>query len=155
MRKFRANVPTDSSEHQADFKQRLYGSDTRLMRWFGEFRSGFSQDDDGRRTGRVFIESSLNCNIGRVLDLSHGGLRVMARRSPSADLVNVRLWDDAGGFETEARVAWRIRRGFLRHELGLALPPLDDVSLAFLMRVASRHRWKQTITDFDAKRDAA
>jgi len=111
--------------------------------------------DDIRRTGRVRIEASLQCSVGRVLDLSNGGVRVLARRAPSTRLLPIRLWDDSAGLVTEARVIWHIRRGFFRHELGLELPPLDDAGRAFLTRIAARHRWTQTLNDFDIRNDAA
>jgi hypothetical protein len=92
-----------------------------------------------RVTGRVVIESTLTCNIGRVLDLSAGGLSVMSRK-PLAGVVLLEIGDSDGGIRCEAKVVRSRRLGFFRHEIGLQLPPLSDGDRATLTRLSSAHR---------------
>jgi len=92
-----------------------------------------------RATDRVMIESTLGCNLGRVLDLSAGGLSVMSRK-PLEGVVLLRLCDSDGGFQCEAKVIRSRRLGFFRHEIGLELPPLSDGDRAILTRLCSDHR---------------
>ncbi|MFO0826662.1 MAG: PilZ domain-containing protein [Phycisphaerales bacterium] len=126
------------------------------MRGFEDVERWGRHPADERRFGRLHMESTLSCTLGRVLDLSLGGLRVMCRRAPKTNVLDVRLWDSQDGIQTEVRVVWHVRRGFFRHELGLQFPPLDDRSRAFLLRVGERHRFRQSIRDFDlGTRDVA
>jgi hypothetical protein len=125
------------------------------MRSFDELRFLLPARSDARRSGRVPMEGSLQCSLGRLLDLSLGGARIKVRRVPRSERVILRLWDEHGGIETEARVAWCKRLGFFRHEIGVRFPPLDDVGRTFLQRMASDHRFRQTINECDPARDAA
>lgn len=97
----------------------------------------------------------MRCSLGKVLDLSLGGARILARRRVKGAIAIVRLSDEQGGFETEARVAWQKRLGFLRHEIGLRFPPLDDAARTVLQRLASDHRFKECMRDPDERRKAA
>jgi hypothetical protein len=92
-----------------------------------------------RVTRRVVIESTLACNLGRVLDLSAGGLSVIARK-PLEGIVLLQLGDEDGGIRCEVKVIRSRRLGFFRHEIGLQLPPLSDGDRATLTRLCSAHR---------------
>lgn len=97
-------------------------------------------DQTNRRvTGRVKVENSLECNLGRVVDLSAGGLCVVSRK-PLDGVVVVTLSDSEGGLTCEAKVVRSLRLGFFRHEVGLQLPPMDDRDRATLTRLAAFHR---------------
>lgn len=121
-----------------------------MTKW-GAFFSSLFPGGDSRRTGRFPVETSLLCNLGTVKDCSGSGLRIQSHRRVRGPVVMVRLWDDRGGFECEARVVWSARRGFLRFEAGLLLPPLDDRDRAQLTRLAMAHRDHR----MQAPRDAA
>lgn len=54
--------------------------------------------------------------------------------------LDIRLWDERGGFRCEVVVIWRRRDGCFRHECGLLLPPLEGEDLAEFLRLVERHR---------------
>lgn len=89
------------------------------------------------------------CNLGRVVDLSAGGVRI-ERARPLADRVQLRLGDDLGGIECEAKVARCRKLGFFRWEVGLQLPPLDDRDRATLTRLCTAYRDRRTMVAPDA-----
>lgn len=70
-----------------------------------------------RKFGR-FRKHGLECDLGQVLDLAAGGVRIMSRRRLKRR-VRVRLWNDLGEIAAEADVCWTKRHGFRRHEVGL------------------------------------
>jgi hypothetical protein len=104
---------------------------------------------DRRRTGRVRLEPSLTCNLGRVLDLSAGGLSVMTRRALEGVVV-LELSDEQGGLRCEAKIVRCRRLGFFRHEVGVQLPPLDDQARATLNRFCMTHRDENAVRVRDA-----
>lgn len=95
------------------------------------------------------VESTLQCNLGRVVDLSGNGLCVLSRRPLSGHVV-LQLKDDECGFVCEAKVVRSQRLGFLRHEIGLQLPPLDDQHKTMLTRFCAAHRDRFTMHDREA-----
>lgn len=88
----------------------------RLQFWKRQARSG-----DGspmpRRTGRL-SQHTLSCNLGRVLDISAGGMRVLARRVPRG-FVDVNLVGHPLPGPLKAVRQWSRRVGWFRHEIGL------------------------------------
>ena len=104
---------------------------------------------DRRHSGRVMMESSLQCSLGRVVDLSAGGLCVLSRRALSG-VTLIELRDDDGGFVCEARVVRSRRLGFFRHEVGLQLPPLDDQHRAMMTRFCANHRDRLSVHEREA-----
>ena len=72
---------------------------------------------DRRRCGR-FRGTRLGCNIGRVVDLSGGGLRVR-RATRLSSQMDVKLWTPKRQITVLAKVAWVRRIGFRKYEIGL------------------------------------
>jgi len=82
---------------------------------------------DDRRIHRRFAQSSLECSLGPVLDLSASGMRVIAKK-PWAGEIKVRI--SATGFDVTvgATVMWSRRLGFRAYEMGLTFTDLDAVA---------------------------
>ena len=72
---------------------------------------------DRRRFGR-FDAGRLGCDLGRVMDLSGGGMRIRCPRRLSG-LVDVQLWTVKRRGPVHAKIAWARRIGFRKYELGL------------------------------------
>ncbi len=70
-----------------------------------------------RRAVRVNVRQ-LKCNLGRVLDLSSGGVRLLSRRKLRG-WHEITLFDRDGGVRIEAEVRWSKRHGLWKHEIGL------------------------------------
>ena len=78
---------------------------------------------DRRRFGR-FRGTRLGCNIGRVVDLSGGGLRVR-RATRISSQMDVKLWTPKRQITVLAKVAWVRRIGFRKYEIGLEFGDLS------------------------------
>ncbi len=77
--------------------------------------------DDRRKFGRLWSEGALRCNLGRVLDLSRGGVRVLSsRRLKGERVAELSTIDD--GLKVPAKVIWCERVGFGQHITGLEFP---------------------------------
>jgi PilZ domain len=124
---------------------------TRFLRFHGaDAGSNADQSSSNRRlAGRVLVDNELRCNLGRVIDLSGGGLRVLSRW-PREGLVRIELRDDDGGFACEAKVTRSCRLGFFRHEIGIQLSPLDDQQRATMTRFCSMHRERLSMLNRNA-----
>ena len=72
---------------------------------------------DRRRFGRFGAER-LGCDLGRVMDLSGGGMRVRCSRRLSGG-VDVKLWTVKRQATVQAKIVWARRIGFRKYELGL------------------------------------
>lgn len=68
-------------------------------------------------------------------------------RKPLMGVVVLRLHDEDGGIECEAKVIRSRRLGFFRHEVGLQLPPLDERDHATLNRFCTNHRDRLDFSD--------
>ena len=88
-----------------------------IVRQFRQ-RATLLRSPDRRHHGRVKAGETLSSNIGRVLDFSAGGIRVLARRKLKS-VVDVALWNIHRGLTVQARVIWTKRLGLRRHESGL------------------------------------
>ncbi len=78
---------------------------------------------DRRRFGR-FKGTRLGCNIGRVIDLSGGGLRIRCTTRLSSRM-DVKLWTATRQITVPAKVAWARRIGFRKYEIGLEFGDLS------------------------------
>ena len=72
---------------------------------------------DRRRFGRS-KGTRLGCSIGRVIDLSGGGLRIR-RSTRLSSQMDVKLWTAKRQITVPAKVAWVRRIGFRKYEVGL------------------------------------
>lgn len=99
---------------------------------------------DGRRVpGRVPLDT-LYCELGPVIDLSTGGMRVLSTK-PCKSEVRVHLHGDDVDVKLRARVAWTRRHGFRRHEIGLTFINVDDDLSKILHRMATDHRARHAV----------
>jgi hypothetical protein len=96
---------------------------------------------EGRRAPGRLTQEQLACSLGPVLDLSTGGMRVLATRPPPAeDALIVRLLGGTVCLDLPCRVAWSRRLGFRRHEVGLSFTDLDGEVVRLLSRISLDHR---------------
>ena len=77
----------------------------------------------------------LKCNLGRVLDLSSGGVRLLSRRKLRGWHV-LTLFDRDGDVHIDVEVRWSRRLGLFKHEIGLQflkVPPDITAKLTTLI----------------------
>ena len=106
--------------------------------------SRFVGPRDGRRIPGRVAQELLVSDLGPVLDLSPGGMRVLATRPPVGKLaVRIRAGDVS--LTLRSSVAWSRRLGFRRHEIGLAFIDVDENAAGILATIAADHRARQVI----------
>ena len=71
-----------------------------------------------RKSGRLKSEGTLGCNLGTVLDLSRGGMRILSSRRLKGERM-AKLSTDDQGLQVPSKVIWCQRVGFGRHICGL------------------------------------
>lgn len=97
-----------------------------------------THDENGRRHGRVLIES-VQCSLGDVIDLSRSGMRVITRRAfnPEQHVVLTAVIEAfEERLEVPTRCVWCRRAGLFRHEIGFEFGELDEEQAAVLCRIA-------------------
>ncbi|MHC4220752.1 MAG: PilZ domain-containing protein [Planctomycetota bacterium] len=94
---------------------------------------------EGRRIPGRLPQELLLCNLGPVLDLSAGGMRVLSTR-PQAGSLDVALQGADLSLTLRAKVAWVHRLGFRRHEIGLTFLEVDEDTAQLLSRISNNHR---------------
>ena len=70
-----------------------------------------------RKSGRV-KQGTIACNLGSIINLSAGGLRLLSHRRLNG-ILSVELWDAHRGLRLRGKVAWCRRIGFRKHEVGV------------------------------------
>jgi PilZ domain len=98
---------------------------------------------EGRRIPGRVPQELLVSTLGPVLDLSSGGMRVLATRPPQAERLEMSLRSGDLGVKLHVRVAWYRRLGFRRHEIGLSFLNVDSDMAKILARISSDHRPRQ------------
>jgi hypothetical protein len=91
-------------------------------------RDDVARAADNREHGRLWLGGHVECSLGRILDISRGGARVLStQRMEGERLIKINV---AGGvLVLPSRVVWCRRRGFRKWELGLEFHGVtDDVS---------------------------
>ena len=90
-----------------------------------------------RRSQIRIPQVELQCSLGRVLDITSAGMRVVCRRTPRQKWIKFDLNTTVDPLPVRAKVVWAKRLGFRKHELGLHFiqpsPELGD-----LIRCCSR-----------------
>ncbi len=81
----------------------------------------------------------LKCNLGRVLDLSSGGVRLLSRRKLRG-WHEITLADSDGGVRIEAEVKWSRRLGLWKHEIGLQFLNVTPDVATKLTKLVSNNR---------------
>lgn len=98
---------------------------------------------DRRSPGRI-PQEELMCDLGPVLDLSSGGMRILSKRQLE-DIVKAKVWAYDFSMTLDTRVAWSNRLGFRRHEIGLEFINIDDSISKILGRISALHRMRRAI----------
>ncbi len=101
---------------------------------------------DGRRLAGRLAQEGLECNLGPVLDLSSGGLRILSKRPREGELT-VHLDGFDLTLKLQAKVVWTTRHGFRRHEMGLELLHVDEEMGLILSRISRQHRSQRAIDE--------
>ncbi len=104
----------------------------------------------GRRSGRRLQgrlhQDGLVCNMGQVVDLSSGGMRVLAKRPHHGELTVC-----VDGFDMtlrlQANIVWCERHGFRCFEMGLEFLYVDEEMGQILSRISRQHRKQRAIDE--------
>ena len=99
---------------------------------------------EGRRVPGRMPQELLYCNLGPVLDLSAGGMRVLSTK-PWSGCFDVELKGADVALTVRAKVAWAQRLGFRRHEIGLSFVDVDEEAAQILSRISSQHRARAAV----------
>jgi hypothetical protein len=99
---------------------------------------------EGRRVPGRLPQELLSCDLGPVLDLSAGGMRILATR-PQAGAFDVRLRGADVSLTLRVKVAWARRLGFRRHEVGLSFLDVDESVAQLLSRISATHRLRSAV----------
>jgi hypothetical protein len=90
-------------------------------------KATYSKDEkpsDRRRHRRVKSTGSVTCNLGRVLDISGGGLRVLSKKKADGQ-GRVELTSTTQRVIVPARVVWCHKVGFRKYAMGLEFMNLN------------------------------
>ncbi len=99
---------------------------------------------EGRRIPGRLPQEALECDLGPVLDMSSGGMRVLCRRPYQGEvLIHVEGYDVV--LTLQARVAWIQKLGFRRFEIGFAFIDIDEDMAQMLTRISTIHRERRAI----------
>ena len=93
-----------------------------------------------RKYGRIRV-GNVRCTIGRIVDISAGGLRVLNRAMTpvKADMtIPIQVESDEGWIKATARVVWVRPAGVFRQEMGLQFVEIDEDSRTALIDLARR-----------------
>ncbi len=94
---------------------------------------------EGRRIPGRLSQESLQSDLGPVLDMSSGGMRVLCRRPYQGEFrIEVQGYDVV--LSLQARVAWVQKLGFRRFEIGFAFLDIDEDVALMLTRISTIHR---------------
>ncbi len=103
--------------------------------------------DQRRQYGRVGLDS-VKSSLGRVLDLSAGGMRVGCHRAATTDTaVSFTLHADDDSIALQGTIAWVRKLGFMRFEMGVQFTDLTPEISQVITRMAIDNRVSQTIVD--------
>jgi len=106
--------------------------------------SRFLGSRDGRRIPGRLPQEQLVSDLGPVLDLSAGGMRVLCTR-PRLGMMDVGLRGSDFSVKLSTKVAWCRRLGFRRHEIGLTFIDVGEDLATMLSRISSDHRARSAI----------
>jgi hypothetical protein len=93
---------------------------------------------DRRTRGRVRQQGVMS-NVGVVIDLSGGGVRILSTHALEGEL-DLSITCDTDSVSMKAQVVWSKRVGFRRHVVGLRFLNLDEAALRTVSRIAANHR---------------
>ena len=97
-----------------------------------------------RKTGRVEIEQ-VNCNLGRILDLSAGGLRMIGPKLPGDGLIPLHLMLDEIRLDLVGRIAWSRPVSRKEAEMGIEFLEVTAEQRARLTQYATANRFRRVM----------
>jgi signal transduction histidine kinase len=112
--------------------------------WFTLPLDNYRQPADDRRAHGRLPQELLQCNLGQVLDLSMGGMRIQCNKVPKGRL-DVELHDIEGTVNLQAEVMWSRRLRFRKYEVGLYFPHVAPDVARQLTRVSLNHRLRRLL----------
>ena len=118
-----------------------------LTIWFTVTLTKPTEANDDRRAHARLPQEALKCNLGEVLNLSLGGMRVRCTRAPKDTVVEVELTYEGETMKVQAEVVRSNKIGFRKHELGLRFLDVDPETAKQLTRVSLNHWVRHTLGD--------
>ncbi len=118
-----------------------------LTIWFTVTLTKPPETNDDRRAHARLPQEALKCNLGEVLNLSLGGMRVCCTRAPKDTVVEVELTYERETMKVQAEVVRSNKVGFRKHELGLRFLDVDPETAKQLTRVSLNHWVRHTLGD--------
>jgi PAS domain S-box-containing protein len=112
--------------------------------WFTVGLLDMRPNYDGRREHGRLAQELLMSNVGQVLDLSLGGMRVKSAQTLDG-IIDVELSDEEETIVLPAEVAWSKRTGFGKHEIGIRFTHGNREVTAQLGRIATRNRLRRIL----------
>ena len=129
------NTESDSSPNDHDGRQMFFDPLRGMKR---------ETNLSDRRTPARLPQEDLVSDLGPILDLSIGGMRVLCKRRREGSL-KVRLWAFQFYMNLDAQVVWTKHLGFRRHEIGVEFLNIDDDTAKILSRISAIHRMRRAI----------
>lgn len=99
--------------------------------------------DTRRRFGRL-PQETLMSNIGLVLDLSAGGMRVLCRRTPP-ERIRISLRGHNLPGPLNGVITWSRRVGLFRHEVGVRFEDISSETKQALADISAVHRLRRVL----------
>ena len=96
--------------------------------------------DERRAHGRRRV-MSLYCNLGKVLDLSRGGIRVESKRPVQGECEVIINSIEKSPVTLRAEVAWSKRTGLFKHQTGLHFIDVDAETARRLAMISTLHKY--------------
>ena len=112
--------------------------------WFTIPLDNYRQLGDERRAHGRLPQELLQSNLGPVLDLSMGGMRVLSRKTAKGT-VDVELLDLESPVTVRAEIMWTRRLAFRKYEIGLSFPYVPPDIAKQLTRVSLNHRLRRLL----------
>ncbi len=80
---------------------------------------------DNRKHGRLWLGGQVECSLGRILDISRGGARLLSKQRVEGEGL-IRIKVTGGVLVVQSRVVWCRKCGFRKWELGLEFYDVTD-----------------------------
>lgn len=93
---------------------------------------------DRRTRGRV-LQQGVISNVGVVIDISGGGMRVLHTK-PLEGQHEVEITTESETLKLVAQVVWCKKIGFRRQMAGLRFVNIDEATVRSIARIAAAHR---------------
>jgi hypothetical protein len=99
-------------------------------------RDDVARAADNREHGRLWLGGHVECSLGRILDISRGGARVLSKkRVNGVGLIRIKM--TGGLLLVQSRVAWCRRLGFRKYEVGLEFQGVTEEISEILAQLAT------------------